>query len=355
MSIIIKSKIRDYSAEFFTTGEFLNSLTGQPQPIFIIDSNVWDLYKSSLFEKIPVNQTLIQPISEDLKNWESVSKLYDHLLTRQAKRNITLVVLGGGILQDICGYVASTLYRGIKWVFVPTTLLAQADSCIGGKTSLNYKNYKNLIGTFFPPAEIIIYPKFILTLSELDYYSGLGEVVKLHILGGRDKTAEIRSQLPLLKKKDIYILQKAITESLLIKKEYIEEDEFDSGRRNLLNYGHCFGHAIETISNFAVPHGQAVVAGMILANLVSRGRGIMSKETFGYIYKELLKPSLLVSGKQLVFNPDDLIGAMKKDKKRTGADLPLIMMDDNFNFIKVNDLTEQEAQKTIDRLHYATA
>lgn len=352
--MIIKSSIRDYSVEFVETGEFMDNLIGKPQHIFIIDRTVWDLYKSGTFKKIPVNQTVIQPISEDLKNLESVSKLYDHLITLQAKRNITLVVLGGGILQDICGYVASTLYRGVKWIFIPTTLLAQADSCIGGKTSLNYKNYKNLIGTFFPPSEIIIYPEFLLTLSELDYYSGLGEVVKLHIMGGKAKTEEIRSQLPLLRKKDIPFLKRAIAESLLIKKGYIEEDEFDSGRRNLLNYGHCFGHAIETISNFEIPHGQAVVVGMIMANLVSRCRGVLFHETHEYIYKELLKPSLFISKKQFEFNPDDLIQAMKKDKKRTGADLALIMMDEKFNFIRVNDLTEQEVQKAISEFRDAT-
>lgn len=352
--MIIKSSIRDYILEFVETDEFMDRLIGKTQHIFIIDSNVWNLYKSNILKKVPVDQTIIQPISEDLKNLETVSKLYDHLITLQAKRNMTLVVLGGGILQDICGYVASTLYRGVKWIFVPTTLLAQADSCIGGKTSLNYKNYKNLIGTFFPPSEIILYPKFLLTLSELDYYSGLGEVVKLHIMGGKDKTEEIRSQLSLLKKKDIPLLKKAIAESLLIKKGYIEEDEFDSGRRNLLNYGHCFGHAIETISNFEIPHGQAVVVGMILANLVARSRGVLSHETNEYIYQELLKPSLFISRKKLEFNPDDLIQAIKKDKKRTGVDLALIMMDDRFNFIRVNDLTEREAQKAIFELRNAT-
>jgi len=355
LSMIIKSSIRNYSIEFVETGEFMGRIIEQPDNIFIIDGTVWDLYKSGTFKKIPVNQTVIQRVSEDLKNLESVSKLYDHLITLQAKKNITLVVLGGGVLQDICGYVASTLYRGVKWIFVPTTLLAQADSCIGGKTSLNYKNYKNLIGTFFPPTEIIIYPEFLLTLSELDYYSGLGEVVKLHIMGGKDKTEKIRSQLPLLKKKDIPLLKRAIAESLLIKKGFIEEDEFDSGRRNLLNYGHCFGHAIETISNFAIPHGQAVVVGMILANLVSRSRGVLSHETHEYIYKELLKPSLVISRKQLEFNPDDLVQAMKKDKKRTGADLALIMMAEKFKFIRVNDLTEKEAQKAISGLRDATA
>jgi 3-dehydroquinate synthase len=325
----------------------MNRLIAQPEHVFIIDGNVWDLYKSSILKNIPVDQSIIQPIGEDLKNLESVCKLYDQLITLPAKRNIVLIVLGGGILQDICGYVATTIYRGVKWIFVPTTLLAQADSSIGGKTSLNYRNYKNLIGTFSPPSEIILYPNFLLTLSDMDYYSGLGEIVKLHIMAGKDKSEEFRLELPLLKKKDIYCLNRVIAESLLIKKGFIEEDEFDSGRRNLLNYGHCFGHAIETITNFVIPHGQAVVVGIILANLVSRIRGMLSHQTNNYIYKELLKQSLFVSRKQLEFNSDELIQAMKKDKKRTGVNLSLIMMDEKFNFIRANDLTEQEVEKAI--------
>ena len=214
----------------------------------------------------------------------------------------------------------------------------------------NYKNYKNLIGTFAPPAEIIVYPEFLLTLSDLDYYSGMGEVVKLHVMGGKAKTEEIRSELPLLKQRDIPVLKRAIEKSLYIKKGFIEEDEFDSGRRNLLNYGHCFGHAIETVTNFKIPHGQAVVVGMILANLVSRDRGVLSDTTNGYVYDELLKPSLVVPREDLEFNANDLVQAMKKDKKRTGKDLALIMMDEQFNFTRVNDLTEQEAQKAMSEL-----
>jgi 3-dehydroquinate synthase len=352
--MIIKSNIRDYSVEFVETDEFMKGIIDQPDHVFIIDGTVWDLYKESVLQKISTNRAIIQPIHEDLKNLETVTELYDHLVNLQAKRNVTLVVIGGGILQDICGYVASTIYRGIHWIFVPTTLLAQADSCIGSKTSLNYKNYKNLIGTFYPPSEIFIYPKFLFTLSGLDYYSGLGEIIKLHIMAGTQKIAEIRSKLPLLKKKDFSTLKSVIEKSLQIKKEYIEEDEFDSGRRNLLNYGHCFGHAIETISNFAIPHGQAVVIGMILANSVACSRGLLSPETNDCIYEELLKPSLIISRKQLEFNTDDLIKAMKKDKKRTGINLALIMMCEKFHFIRVSDLSDQEVQKAISELHNTT-
>jgi len=351
--MIIKSKIRDYSAEFAETDEFIKGIVARPDHVFIIDNTVWDLYRETVLQEVPIDKTIFQPITEDFKNLESVNKLYDRLVNFQAKKNITLVVIGGGILQDICGYVASTLYRGVRWILMPTTLLAQADSCIGSKTSLNYKNYKNLIGTFYPPTEIFIYLQFLFTLSELDYFSGLGEIVKLHIMAGVQKIEEIRIKLPLLKKRDLSTLRSVIEESLQIKKAYIEEDEFDAGRRNLLNYGHCFGHAVETITNFEIPHGQAVVIGMMMANIVACERGLLSRKTCDFIYNELLLPCLFTYWRQLGFESDDLIQAMKKDKKRKGNCLALIMMDDCFNFISVNDLTEREAHKAITELRDA--
>ena len=142
------------------------------------------------------------PVREERKTLETVQELYGHFLGRSAKRNMTLISIGGGILQDISGFAASTLYRGINWVFVPTTLLAQADSCIGSKTSLNYQGYKNLLGTFYPPNEVYIYMPFLATQAELDFYSGLGEVVKLHLMGGAERTRELIALLLIFDRRD---------------------------------------------------------------------------------------------------------------------------------------------------------
>ena len=147
-------------------------------------------------------ETIVLPISEERKNLDTVQELYDQLITRPAKRNLTLISFGGGILQDITGFAASTIYRGVNWIFVPTTLLAQADSCIGSKTSLNYKNFKNLIGTFFPPISIYIYPTFITTQLDSDFYSGIGEVVKLHLMGGDKHYHELAQYFSTLLKRN---------------------------------------------------------------------------------------------------------------------------------------------------------
>jgi len=350
LSIKIKSKIHDYEVKFCETTEFLDDLSKYESLCFAVDEKVWELYGDTVFRRTSGSTCIIVPINEDLKNLSAVQILYDQLTQYAAKRNLTMISVGGGILQDITGFVASTLYRGINWIFIPTTLLAQADSCIGSKTSLNYKGYKNLIGTFYPPSEIYICPEFLKTQKDLDFYSGLGEVVKLHIMAGERKIKELIDIYPNILKKESSSLIKAIKNSLLIKKNYILDDEFDTGRRNLLNFGHCFGHALETTSQFEIPHGQAVVLGILLANIVAMNRGLLSSDTNTYIAEKLLLPCLVMKLKKEHFDSEAIIDAMKKDKKRTGNELALVMMNDDFKNFRVNDLKSTEAARAINEL-----
>ncbi len=354
MSIEIKSNIRSYEVFFVETPDYLESFKNCEPCCYAVDEMVWHIYGDQLFSGILKENRVIVPISEDLKNLDSVQRLYDELTQYSAKRNLTLISIGGGILQDISGFVASTLYRGINWIFVPTTLLAQADSCIGSKTSLNYKGFKNLIGTFYPPSQVFIYPEFLKTQKDVDFYSGMGEVVKLHIMGGVNKTKELLDLLPKILEKDTTCLSKVINSSLLIKNSYISDDEFDTGRRNLLNFGHCFGHAVETSSKFEIPHGQAVVIGILLANLIAKNRGLLSSDTYDYIAEELLYPSLLTKPKKDYLDTEAIIAAMKSDKKRIGEELALVMMDDDFNLTKVNDLKPSEVSETISEFFRTT-
>jgi len=347
VSIKIKSNIRDYEVFFCESPDFLNEFNKYEPHCYVIDETVWNLYGDTLFKDTTDKTRIIIPINEDLKTLSSVQKLYDQLTRYSAKRNLTLISIGGGILQDITGFVASTLYRGINWIFAPTTLLAQADSCIGSKTSLNYGGFKNLIGTFYPPSKIFIYPEFLKTQEDVDFYSGLGEVVKLHIMDGMIKTKELLDVLPNIRRREIPALLNAVNNSLLIKKSYISDDEFDSGRRNLLNFGHCFGHALESTSQFEIPHGQAVVLGILSANIVAMNRGLLSAKTHAFITENLLLPSLAIKPKKEHFDSDAVIEAMKKDKKRTGNELALVMMNDNFENVRVNDLKPSEAERAI--------
>lgn len=341
----------DYGVFFGGTADYLPRLAAEPNCVFVIDENVWALHKNTTLKPLQSVHPIILPISEEVKTLESVQMLYDRIVEFAPKKNMRLVSLGGGITQDITGFVASTLYRGVKWTFVPTTLLAQADSCIGGKTSLNYKSYKNLIGTFYPPAEVFISPGFISTLKDNDYLSGLGEIAKLCVIGGEAAAKDYAAASPELLARNPVALMRFLKLALEIKKGYIEEDEFDSGRRNILNFGHCFGHAIESSTDFAVPHGLAVVYGILLANTAARQRGLLSKDAEQFMRDRMLMPIIAKAGAGVKFDGEAIIQGMKKDKKRTGAKLALVMALDGFTMTRVNDLDEKEAAAAIEEFN----
>ncbi len=338
----LKSKIRDYTVDFFDSSDFIDKLAATPDSLFIIDKKVWNRHADGCLEPLRNNNVLLLPVNERRKTLRSAENLYERVMERSLKRNATIVSFGGGITQDITGFVASTLYRGIKWIYVPTTLLAQTDSCIGAKTSLNFRKFKNLLGTFYPPSEVFIHPPFIKTQSSTEYFSGLGESVKLHIIGGETDTINLKNQLPSIVRRDADALLKIIRRSLRIKQDYIENDEFDNGRRNILNYGHCFGHALESVNNFAVPHGQAVVMGMMIANIVAGKRGILSAERERYFAEDILRPVMRADMRHLHFDAEKVTEAMRHDKKRTGPLLPLVMAGDQHEMLKVDDLTDAE-------------
>jgi 3-dehydroquinate synthase len=345
----LTSRIRDYVVTFEDSDAFVGELAALPDRLVVVDENAWRCHRGGALASLDPDEVVVLPIAEDVKTLDSVRMLYDRLIERSAKRNITLVSIGGGITQDITGFAASTIYRGVNWVFVPTTLLAQADSCIGSKTSLNYRHYKNLIGTFFPPTAVHVHTPFLATQAEGDYRSGLGEVVKLHIMGGPETASRLEAALPALLARDPGPLLNAIQDCLAIKASYIQDDEFDAGRRNLLNYGHCFGHAIESATDFGVPHGQAVVLGMVLANMVARERGVLSVATERYLLERLLEPALAPGIDLGGMDDAAVVEAMGRDKKRVGTCLAVVMAADGLEMLKATDVTSEEAGRALER------
>jgi len=348
--IRVKSSLREYEVHIGPVHDFVKHLADLDHKLFVVDENVWHCHSDGILSVLPKSETVTFPALEERKTLEGVLDIYEHLLERSAKRNLTLITIGGGILQDVTGFVASTLYRGINWIYIPTTLLAQADSCIGSKTSLNYRGYKNLIGSFYPPSTVWIDTAFLATLQKQDFYSGLGEVVKLHIMKGEEKTRQLLSVYDSICALDMSPLQQAIRTSLEIKLEYITDDEFDLGRRNMLNYGHCIGHALESTSSFRIPHGQAVVAGMILANDIAQRRGTLSEEKRRFIETRLLMPSLNVRAHPADLDPTAIIEAMSKDKKRTGNGLALVMLTESGEMVRVNDVQAQEVRAALNEV-----
>ena len=350
-NITIKSNIRDYNVYFENSFSFINDLLNKHDPIFIIDKNVYALYGNE-FKNIPKERVFLFDAIEKNKTFDYVKEVYDFLLSKSVKRNSTFISIGGGITQDITGFVASTLYRGLNWIYVPTTFLAITDSCIGSKTSINYDKYKNLMGTFYPPCEIYINKDFLLTLSELDFYSGIGETIKFQLMD-ESYPKNFKNVLTKIKKtiNDESYRDSIIRENMNIKKSYMDGDEFDLGRRNLLNYGHCFGHALETSSEYYVPHGIAVTIGMIFSNCLSAYRGLINKQDLDFINTKILIPNVHLTLRVEDFNRAILLEAMKNDKKRTGNFLSVIIPNTEFKMSKVDDVTDVEFDYALDAVN----
>lgn len=348
--LLITSKIRDYKVVFEDeiTG-VLKAVSAMTNKVLIVDENVLEINRKDIVAMAEMADIIPFQAIEGNKNLDAVVEIYSSLIDRNAKRNINLVSIGGGITQDVTGFVASTLYRGINWTFVPTTFLAQTDSCIGSKTSLNFQNRKNLLGTFYPPSQIYLCPAFLSSLSEIDFYSGIGETLKFQLMNPFVKPDLLDIANKIEKLRSYKLLEEVIRENMAIKVNYMENDEFDLGRRNLLNYGHCFGHALEISSEYAIPHGIAVSIGILYAGIVSVMRGILNREVFEAI-SAIVLPCLPVKYDKRHYDPSVLLSALKNDKKRTGSKLSIVLADNNFMLNKYDDLDEKEFYEALQTL-----
>lgn len=289
---------------------------------FIIDEQVSELYRSQLAPFVPEEQMMVIEATEANKSLEKMPEHVARFLQLGAKREHRLVAIGGGIIQDISCFIASTLFRGLRWTFFPTTLLAQADSCIGSKSSINVGDWKNIVGTFTPPDAVVICSQFLETLTHFELRSGIGEMLKVHMIDGPSSYFAIAKDVERLLK-DRGLLAEYTRRSLLIKKRFIELDEFDQGPRNILNYGHSFGHAIESATEFEVPHGIAVTMGMDMANYVAFRLGRWTENQFSEA-RVALKSNAERYYKHAV-PIEKFISAIGKDKKNVSSGLTLIL------------------------------
>lgn len=302
--IHVASVLGDYAVEFSTDMTKIETLVDATNTITFIDRNVEILYPS-LHRK---NNVVVDCV-EGNKTLEMANIILQKMIARGVRSNWNAIIIGGGILQDVAGFCCSIYNRGISYTYIPTTLLAQADSCIGGKTSINFDGKKNIIGSFFPPRKILINTQFLNTLSRLDYISGLGEVYKFHILQNNIAKFDdaIRSSA----------IEQTIYESLAYKNSILRLDEFDKKERKFLNFGHTFGHALEYTSANAVPHGIAVVAGSVISSVISHKLGyhVPHIDLIRYQAHSLLRG---IQWSQHWFNYTDIMEAVKLDKKNTG-------------------------------------
>jgi 3-dehydroquinate synthase len=321
-SFTVRSAIRGTYSVTFINDLHSQSGTLENGNFFIIDEKVAMLFKAELAAVIGNQRSILIASSEKNKTVAYCLEVIRELLAQNVRKNDSLIAIGGGITQDITAFISSILFRGVDWKFYPTTLLAQCDSCIGSKSSINFDQYKNLLGTFNPPSEIFIYPGFLKTLTVSEIRSGIGEMLHYFLTEGIWLAQEVADGFDrLLENRDT--LPHFISNSLRIKKKIIEIDEFDTSIRHIFNYGHTFGHAIEAITNYQIPHGQAVSIGMDLANYISFSLGMITAEQFEEMHLILSRniPPFAIT----IANIDEYCKALSRDKKNKGLQLGCIL------------------------------
>lgn len=319
-------RIKSYRGEYEVcfTRDYVAELRERLRPgdWLLLDEKVAGLYADALAPFRESHPWVVIPPGEPSKSYAAAGDLISRLIEGGFKRNNRLVAIGGGIVQDAVAFAASIIYRGIQWVFVPTTLLAQGDSCIGSKTSVNFGEYKNMLGGFHPPCEIVIDPSFLKTLDEREIRSGLGEMSHFFLIGGRADFELVRDNYDACLQ-DVGATLKLTERSLQIKKDMIERDEFDRGPRKIFNYGHSFGHALESYTHYRIPHGIAVSYGMDLANRVSVQLGLLDQTVFEEARDFLQK---IWQGSPVGdVDIDEYVGLLAKDKKNVSAKLNLVI------------------------------
>lgn len=318
----VKSIIHDYSVQFIddTQKALFNEL--KEGDVIIIDNKIKELYKDTLQPVLNSYKHIGLDASEAVKSYQGVMPIIENLIDDGFRKNHRLIAIGGGITQDATAFIASIMYRGVSWYFFPTSLLAQGDSCIGSKTSINFGKYKNQLGGFYPPNKIFINLHFLDSLSLLELKSGMGEMCHYFVVSGEEDFNRFKNDYAraLIDKE---VLAGIINRSLEIKRGYIERDEFDKNERLVFNYGHSFGHAIESLTNYRVPHGIAVSYGMDMANFVSVKLGYIDesvRQNIRGVLKQIWEDISIDD-----ISLDKFTVALSKDKKNVGKTLGLIL------------------------------
>lgn len=287
--------------------------------IVITDENVHNIYsikiKSELLDKIPSSHLLIVKPGERSKSQKVRDQLENDIISLKPSRNSILIALGGGVVGDLTGFLASTILRGIRYIQVPTTIISQVDSSIGGKTGINTKHSKNLVGTFYQPAFVLIDTKFLETLPESEFKSGLGEILKSLLIGSREGFDLLEKNYKQVLERQPKMLNVLIQKSVKTKVAVIRKDPEEKGLRKILNFGHTIGHAIESLSKYKLNHGFAVTEGILVESYLSFiSNGLSEVDLFRIQY--IVNALDIDSKMRQKFTFQDVYEKMKFDKKK---------------------------------------
>jgi len=301
-------------------GESIDNILNytKKRKIFIItDINVNQLYK----DKFPSAHVFIIGIGEKIKNYETVNSIYRELIINGFDRKSFILGIGGGVVCDVAGFVASTYMRGVSFGFIPTTLLAQVDASIGGKNGVNFEGYKNMIGTFSQPDFILSDFNTLKTLKLEEFKNGIAEMIKHALISDSQLVDVLVAEHSKIIDNDIVLIENMIIRSVEIKLEIVKKDENENGERKKLNFGHTIGHAVELCEN--ISHGRAVAIGMAIATRISLKHGFIEKKMYDTVINLLELYKLPINTKIPV---NKLIEKIGKDKKKKKDKIDFILM-----------------------------
>lgn len=297
--------------------------------IIVTDSNVGRLHGEKLLDGLKgvgLNVDLISfPAGEASKNINTVLDIVAKLLESGADRNSMLIAFGGGVVGDIVGFIASVFMRSIPYIQVPTTLLAQVDSSIGGKTAIDLPHGKNLLGTFYQPQAVFADLSYLATLPVLEFNNGIAEIIKYGIIDDEKIFRLLEENMEQIQKQDPALLLKLVEACCRIKKSIVEIDEKEQGLRRILNYGHTLGHALEAQSGFTISHGEGVALGMIAAARISENSGYLesgSRERIENLIKNSGLPCRILES----LSTEGIISRLKMDKKKEGDVIHFVLL-----------------------------
>lgn len=336
-------------------GKEVAALSVQERRLCVVtDSTVAELYSETVIRQLePVCKEVhlfVFEAGEKNKNLDTVRKLYEFLIQNHYDRNDMLVALGGGVVGDLCGFTAATYLRGIRFIQVPTTLLSQVDSSIGGKTGVDFDAYKNMVGAFHMPQLVYTAAASLLTLTEEQFACGMGEVIKHGLIMDAGYYEWLQEHREEILARDLSICEQMILISCRIKRDVVEQDPTEQGIRGILNFGHTLGHAIEKLMDFKLLHGQCVALGSIAAAYLSAGRGEITVDEAVQIRNVFEEFGLPVSIKDFGLAKEAVIAATKNDKKMDSGKIKFILLHRIGEAFIDRMVTDEQMEQSLDLL-----
>tara|TARA_A100001037_G_scaffold131137_2_gene118871 strand:- start:14921 stop:16009 length:1089 start_codon:yes stop_codon:yes gene_type:complete len=329
-------------------GDLIKRHVAGSQVAVITNETVAPLYLDALRQALAglAVDVHVLPDGEQHKNLDRYGRIMDFLIEHRHNRTTTLVALGGGVVGDMCGFAAATFQRGVDFIQIPTTLLAQVDSSVGGKTAVNHASGKNLIGAFYQPRCVLADTAVLASLGAREYCAGLAEVLKYGVIADEGFFGWVARESSALLARDPGALTHAVRRSCEIKADVVAEDEREVGLRAILNFGHTFGHAIESLTHYTrLLHGEAVAMGMVMAADLSMRMGWLSAAQAQQIKVAVASLDLPVCPPEL--GVDDMLDAMGMDKKVVDGTLRLVLPRDIGSVMVTSDFAPSRLRETL--------